>query len=472
VIMKCMFRLLLLPALMCGFLFSAAWPEQPEASMIVRGPNQLRYHLNLDYTKPHVLNGTESISFNNPLRKPLTMVWLRLWANGLSGCHNRMIQVRVLSGASSSALATGCSALRLKLTHAVSPGARDLIRLQIKLRTPNREDRFGRLHGVDILGYAFPVMAVHDERGWHYREHYTNLGESFYSLAGNWRVRVVTPRFFSLAGTGSAVSASPIRRGHRTWNFVAPHARDFLLFGGKMKMISTWQDGVHIRLWGAPSYFRPGAIDPALYPDGSPRSMLRWAKLSVKMFNRWFGHYNRPELDLFVDTQAGGMEFPDAVTSVPWSEVLVHEIAHQWWYSMLGNDQHRSPWLDESFAEYSTMRIIRFANDKYVLACTPGWLEEWNKTKLSLSANMGVWDSRMDGMDYTRGVYCWGAVRLNELAIQMGPARADYLFHDLFQRYRDRIITTNDVLDTMRHWAPPGFDLDRWIRESRIQPSS
>jgi aminopeptidase N len=33
--------------------------------------------------------------------------------------------------------------------------------------------------------------------------------------------------------------------------------------------------------------------------------------------------------------------------------VIVHETAHQWWYSMVGNDQILEPWLDESLADYS-----------------------------------------------------------------------------------------------------------------------
>src|SRR5690606_28129598 len=33
--------------------------------------------------------------------------------------------------------------------------------------------------------------------------------------------------------------------------------------------------------------------------------------------------------------------------------VTAHEVAHQWWYSMVGNDQTLFPWLDEALTEYS-----------------------------------------------------------------------------------------------------------------------
>ena len=31
----------------------------------------------------------------------------------------------------------------------------------------------------------------------------------------------------------------------------------------------------------------------------------------------------------------------------------VHEIAHQWWFGLVGNDQAMEPWLDEAMATYS-----------------------------------------------------------------------------------------------------------------------
>ena len=31
----------------------------------------------------------------------------------------------------------------------------------------------------------------------------------------------------------------------------------------------------------------------------------------------------------------------------------VHEIAHQWWFGLVGNDQAMEPWLDEAMAVYS-----------------------------------------------------------------------------------------------------------------------
>ena len=34
--------------------------------------------------------------------------------------------------------------------------------------------------------------------------------------------------------------------------------------------------------------------------------------------------------------------------------VIAHEIAHQWWYGLVGNDEYNEAWVDESLTEYST----------------------------------------------------------------------------------------------------------------------
>ena len=40
----------------------------------------------------------------------------------------------------------------------------------------------------------------------------------------------------------------------------------------------------------------------------------------------------------------------------------VHEVVHQWFYNLVGNDQVNEPWLDESLAQYATWQyyIDRF----------------------------------------------------------------------------------------------------------------
>ena len=50
----------------------------------------------------------------------------------------------------------------------------------------------------------------------------------------------------------------------------------------------------------------------------------------------------------------GGIEYPSMILEAsPSREVLVHEVAHMWFYGMVGNSQFRDPWLDEGFASWA-----------------------------------------------------------------------------------------------------------------------
>ena len=54
----------------------------------------------------------------------------------------------------------------------------------------------------------------------------------------------------------------------------------------------------------------------------------------------------------------GGIEYPSAILLLDDSRVVtVHELAHQWFYAMVGNSQARDPWLDEAFATFTEEEI-------------------------------------------------------------------------------------------------------------------
>ena len=49
----------------------------------------------------------------------------------------------------------------------------------------------------------------------------------------------------------------------------------------------------------------------------------------------------------------GGMEYPTVIFTNPVRLTVSHELAHQWWYGIVGDDEYAEPWLDESFATWS-----------------------------------------------------------------------------------------------------------------------
>ena len=77
-----------------------------------------------------------------------------------------------------------------------------------------------------------------------------------------------------------------------------------------------------------------------------------------------FGGYPWQDLVL-AEVGAGGgfsMEYPRMVHltrgKVADAYVVFHEVAHQWFYGQLGNDQQREPWLDEALADFSARYLM------------------------------------------------------------------------------------------------------------------
>ena len=49
-----------------------------------------------------------------------------------------------------------------------------------------------------------------------------------------------------------------------------------------------------------------------------------------------------------------------------YKQVIVHEIAHQWWYGVVGNNQYYYGWLDDGLTEYSTALFYDYYSDSQI----------------------------------------------------------------------------------------------------------
>ena len=104
-------------------------------------------------------------------------------------------------------------------------------------------------------------------------------------------------------------------------------------------------------------------INYYFYSDKQSVKSMETSKKSLMTFNKKFGKYPYETLAV-VETGFlyGGMEYPNLVMISDnlekyddYTNTIVHEIAHQWWYGVVGNNQFDCGWLDESLAEYSVV---------------------------------------------------------------------------------------------------------------------
>jgi Peptidase family M1 domain len=436
-----------------------AVPAASAQSVEIRGADPEAYVLEVRYGDKGagVLAGRERIDFVNRGPAVVDRIWLRLWANGPDRCRPRRIEVQIEAPAVAGSERVRCSALEVRLAAPVAPGAAGSVSLRFRVRGRRIADRFGRIGGTALLGNVIPVLAVEDAGGLHL-EPYTALGESFYSLSARWDATLQLPARLRAATSGAVLSERVASDG-RTLVVHSEQARDFALAIGRLRTRDTTVAGVTVRV-----HFGPRV--------GGVRRSLRAARRAVRALSRRLGPFGSNELDvvLFRSGLGGGliagMEYPELVFSLPISDVVTHEVAHQWWYGLVGNNQFLEPWLDESFAQYSHERLHPRTN-----FCRPGRpyrLVSRRWRRIPLDASMGLFARRAPSA-VAEVVYAAGSCALQTLERRIGRSAMTAFLRLLQSRHRHGVVTKADLLAAIREIAPD-FDLERWLKVARVSP--
>ncbi len=321
----------------------------------------------------------------------------------------------------------------------------------MRIRVPERNDRFGSHGGVSLLGGALPVLAVKDDAGWHL-DPYVDLGEAFYSVTGSYRVTLNVPDALETAATGRVVRR--VDRGHREARiYRADDVRDFAFAAAAFEHLRAQANGTDVHVW-----FRPSLVS-------RPRAegVLRNAVTSLEVFDEAFGAYPYPEVDLVVSAfeTFGGMEYPQIVFTNPDRYTVAHELAHQWWWGIVGDDEFAEPWLDESLATWSM--YLPYA----------AWRDcdrfSWPSPGARLDNGMDYW---RDHMNQYLTIYTGGGCMLAQLASRFGLARFQQLLGAYAaSRWLD-VARTHDFTDVIEEAAAdvPGFDVAAFWEHWRLEP--
>jgi Peptidase family M1 domain len=423
----------------------------------VRGADPEAYTLDLRYAErgAGVLSGTQRIEFVNRGPAALRRVWLRLWANGPDRCRPRRIRVEIEAPATAGSERVRCSALEVRLAAPVPRGGTGAISLRFEVSGRRVRDRFGRVGDTVLLGNVIPVLAVRDQRGLHL-EPYSDRGESFYSLAARWDAVLHLPERLRAATTGTVV-AEGTGGGERMLRVSSAQARDFSLALGPLSFVEAEQDGVRVRVFAARRV-------------AGARGSLRVARRALRLLGRRLGPYGSSELEVVLvrgGLGAGiGMEYPELVFTIPAADVITHEIAHQWWYGLVGNNQYREPWLDESFAQYSQERLHPSSN-----FCRPrnpyGLVAPWRR-HIRLDSTMELFErAAPDAVGEV--IYLAGSCALQRLERDLGGDRMTAVLRLLQTRLRHGLMTRSDVVAAIRKVAPR-YRLRRWLRLAHLAP--
>ncbi|GLX10071.1 M1 family metallopeptidase [Microbispora sp. NBRC 16548] len=427
------------------------WGVPPAAHAVdgTRTPGSPSYTVTLtSNASGSTWTGHESVTFANPSADPLTEVYLRLWDNYHGTCPSTPVTVTNVTGGTPSPLSVSCTALKITLSAPLTQNQSASIGFDLSIVVPSGADRFGRDGSYNFIGNALPVLAVRDASGWHL-DPYSNNGESFYALTSDYSVTLDHPTSLLVPATGTSVDTAGTS-GRTITKATAKNVREFAWAAGPfVKTTSTTTTGVVVNV------YRVSSIS-----SGSASSMMTTAKNALVAHAGRFGAYPYGEADVVLDNNFwfGGMEYPGFVLDVVSSTALAHELAHQWWYGIVGDDEYSSPWLDESFTDYAT--------DLYNgISGTNCWNSvSWQSSAEKISNSMAYWDAHSSR--YGTVVYTYGKCALHDLRRAIGTTAMQNLLKNYAAAHWYGISTTADFKAAAQ--AATSVDLSSFWTTHRI----
>lgn len=417
------------------------------------------------------LRGVESVRYTNTEAVSLSEIYFRLYPN-LPGYGGRMTvnDMTVDGQAVTSELEADDSAMRVPLAQPLAPGEVIELSLTFEAEVPTQGagyNIFSYTEQTLALADFYPAVAVYDDEGWNIEVPPT-YGDATFLDTSLYRVELTVPESMIVAASGSLSTEQVNDNGTRTLVLVSGPMRDFyIVMRADFEAASDVVDGILVTSYYPPDLQSGGVL------------ALQYAVDSLRVFNEQFGPYPYTEFDVVATpTQAGGVEYPGIVvvaqflydqTGGFFEHATAHEVAHQWWYSMVGNDQIDDPWLDESLTNYSSIVYWEKIEGKDAAEqmIRRLFLEPYERAKAQ-GKDRAVAGPVADFSEEEYGVFVYGKGPLffNALRQQVGDEIFFKIMQSYYAQYKYKIAYPDDLLATIERVS--GQDIDplfkMWIQ--------
>lgn len=330
----------------------------------------------------------------------------------------------------------------------LKPGETMRFKLFFTGKIPRAATPFGTIKGKSIFYNWYPVLAVYEKGEWRTDRRFY-IGEPNYSETADYLIEIKVPSYLTVAAPGKVVKRVLINDEEKTVVFEAKNIRDFVWVAGEFDFVKKEVKGVTIE-----SYFtRKNRVAGEKLPE--------MAAHIIEFYSNNIGKYPYDKLVIVeTDIVNSGMEYPQLVCISARNYdlnrmsvlrgVLAHEIAHQWWYAAVGNDQFNEPWLDEAFATYWARLYGEKIYGRDYLATTMDFAA--NTEGNGKAVNFPV--SRFGSYSYYQSaVYFRGALLLHKLRQKIGIDRFLMIFKRFYEDFKHEVVHGEAFINTIRQVA-------------------
>ena len=310
---------------------------------------------------------------------------------------------------------------------------------------------FQKSDGVTYkLCQFFPMLCVWRDGEWVHHPYEFN-GEAFYSECADFSATLRLPKEYVVVASGGEKHIAN-EDDRAVWRITAQNMRDFVIMAStEFSEPYTGTAAGHVTV---NSYYATSE------QSRQAQLSLQAAINSVELFEEKFGPYPYDELDVCITRMmefAAGIEYPGLVeiwqlqdvTRSHVRTIVSHEVAHQWFYGVVGNDQYDEAFLDEAFAFFSQVVYMRYIDgkSKSEIADTVRVRVDSLPVDLSLDEYKEIaGDDYLDS--YTVAVYRSGRAFLWEIQQVMGD---EAFFEMVRQWYADQSFKTPTIDQFLEH---------------------
>lgn len=446
--------------------------EQQSADLL---PNASIYHISIQIADDVLsLEGQESVRYTNQEQVALNEVYFQLFPN-MEGGSSTISNILVDGVAVTTTYEDGNAALKVPLATPLEPGQRTVIQMDFQVNLPQdaggNYGLFGYIDNILVLDGFYPAIPAYDEDGWHEgmippNSDTTYQDESFYI------VTVTAPQQLVFAASGVNIN-SQIKKDQQTITFVQGPSRDFYIAASdEFTVLSETIGETTVN-----SYALKGM-------EEGQQVALDTAIDCIQSYSSRIGTYPYTEFDVVSTPMSGayGIEYPgiigvnyslydttatiNNVPSLEWVEFTVaHESGHQWFYSVIGNDQINEPWLDEAMTQYITALYFLDEYGQSGYKSTQGsWYTRWYRVE-DLNKPIGLPAESYSGMEYGSIVYGRGPLFVEALSKAMGEETFANFLHVYYETNKWGIATTASFQELAEQTCQCDLDelFDEWV---------
>lgn len=366
------------------------------------------------------------------------------------------------------------AAVKLSLPTPPSPAT---IHLTFTTRLPGQRGR--NEHDYTLFGWDgstlslpgfYPTLAVRQGDKW-ILDTPPRHGDVLFNEMALYQLDMTLPRDLVVVASGVTLNVQDTTEGQRTWRIAGGPLRDMTVIAGPFQAVSESAAGATMT-----SYYLPG-------DETGGVAALSHATAALRLYSDLYGPYPYTELDVIeAPLNVRGMEYSGlaligedlyrAGANPLRSELtflVAHEVAHQWWYSMVGNNPYQYPWLDEGLTEYSAFEYYQgvFGPAEAERLLTGRWLIPFEVASGGgIEGRVDRPAGEFDPATYELLVYTKAALFFHALRQQLGEKVYRQVIQTYYAENRYRIVTPQTFLVTAQRVSGQNLNplAEEWLR--------